>query len=398
MRFLPRIVFGPLLLGVLCIGPVARAAVVSVSPSAVNANLALGQPSTITVTWTVQRQTDGGGNCGTTVTSGSGTLRTGRGGPVLRVIPTVLSQTLPCARGATTPFVFTEVVTIPADVAQRAQRLGFGNIFYERTFSDPPQAASSGAAVLSIVGTATAAFEITRLALAFDNGVAARVLSLREPLAAVAEVSFNGNGLLQAQWETAGPESTAGTPIFRPLGQVREYLTAGRTQRVRSPGLPTNNVGLYLVRLRITDPATNFEAPVVRYFVTQRADQTVNAPPLALGAPPPRALLVPETVFAWEAIRDARAYQLEIYDAAVQPLGVLPELSNAAADARELDPMLSRPAVTGMFVPGSQTRTTLSALARQHLLPGQRYAWRILALGPDGTVIGVSPARELRIP
>jgi hypothetical protein len=51
-----------------------------------------------------------------------------------------------------------------------------------------------------------------------------------------------------------------------------------------------------------------------------------------------------------------------------------------------------------MLVPGKQTSTTLSSAARQHLLPGYRYYWRVKAIGGDGSVIGMSPVRELSVP
>ncbi|HEY8553716.1 MAG TPA: hypothetical protein VIL43_04140 [Burkholderiales bacterium] len=227
------------------------------------------------------------------------------------------------------------------------------------------------------------------------------MLALNEPLGAFAEVTFTGTGLLQAQWEIAGPASTAGTPVFRVLSQVRQYLASGDTVTFRSPPLPTNAAGLHFVRLRITDPAPGFQPPEVRYFVLEsRAGRDLPGRALALGSPPPRALLVPDSVFSWEPIRGARAYQLEIYDTGEPGNLGLPDLDNASGEPRpgEIAQALSRPAVTGVYVTGRETRTALAPNVRAHLLPGRRYFWRVLAIGDEGAVIGVSPMRELRTP
>ncbi|MFQ5901728.1 MAG: hypothetical protein ACE5IH_09265 [Thermodesulfobacteriota bacterium] len=74
----------------------------------------------------------------------------------------------------------------------------------------------------------------------------------------------------------------------------------------------------------------------------------------------------------------ARAYQLELY-------------------LRESTPISSQP-VTGMLVPARQKETPLSQMARQRLLSGQVYLWRVLAIGEDGTIIGESWFREIRMP
>lgn len=400
MRHIIRILLAHVfLLGALFATPAWALILPNVTASGSVNSVALGQPTVVTVVWVVTRQTDGnGGNCGATVSSTVGTLRGGIDGTPLLGIPTTLTQTqlCPSAPLASTPFTFTETIVIPADAVRRAQLLG--SLSYTRNFDDG-FGGNTGALGLLISSSATGPFGVVREALAFDNGAPARVLTLNEPLGAVAELTFSGTGLLQAQWEIAGPESTSGTPVFRVLSQVRQYLISGDTHVFRSPPLPTDAAGLHFVRLRVTDPTPGFEAPVIRYFVLQsRADRDTAGRAIALGAPPPRALLAPDTAFSWEAIRGARAYQLEIYDTGQQTGGALPDLDNPAGEPRpsEVAQALSRPAVTGMFISGSRTRAVLSPTTRQHLLPGRRYLWRVLAIGQDGSVVGVSPMRELR--
>jgi hypothetical protein len=117
---------------------------------------------------------------------------------------------------------------------------------------------------------------------------------------------------------------------------------------------------------------------------------------LSLVTPPNQILLAPDTAFAWEAIRGARAYQLELY---AKPRGAgdgLPDLGGPTDTAPPTLP--PTPPVTGMLVPGAQTRAVLSGAARAHLLSSHSYLWRVLAIGGDGSIVGESPVRELRMP
>jgi hypothetical protein len=337
-----------------------------------------------------------------TVSSSSGTFRdTCAGNVVLGTAGTPLSSTK--VETVTTTHTFSESVLVPPDISTRANKLGLSSFVFQRTFtsSGPPVSTASPCVTMNVTSAAAAGLGISREALSFDNGAAVRVLPVKDPLQALAEVSFTGTGLLQGQWEVAGPTSTVGEPIFRPLAQVRQYLAAGETHTFRSPPLPTDVTGIYLVRLRITEPVLPFEAPVIRYFVAQgRPGKELPAQPLTLGGPPDLALLAPDTNFAWEAIKGARAYQLEIYATGRDLAAGLPDLGGGDRTPKPADVAgaLSRPPVTGLLVPGKQTRVPLSAMARQHLLPGRAYLWRVLAIGEDGTIIGASPMRELRTP
>ncbi|MGE5240614.1 MAG: hypothetical protein ACM3NI_03115, partial [Bacteroidota bacterium] len=188
-----------------------------------------------------------------------------------------------------------------------------------------------------------------------------------------------------------------GQPVFRPLISVRQYLVGSDKQTLRSPILPTNSSGLYLVRLRITDPVPGFDQPVLRYFVSSgKPGEVLPIMPIGLFTPPHQTLLAPDTVFAWEAIRGARAYQIELYARAMTPADKLPSLGDDIGTAAPALP--GTPPVAGMLVVGTQTQTALSATARSHLQPGRIYLWRVLAIGGDGSVVGESPVREIRLP
>jgi len=237
--------------------------------------------------------------------------------------------------------------------------------------------------------------------LSFDNGSSVRILPRNNAIHAEAQLGYSGTGLLQAVWEIAEPATSSGTPIYRPLLQVRDYLTLGDTKTLKSPALPTGVVGLYLVRLRVIDPITNFTTPVIRYFVAEgRVGKELPPDPVGVLSPVPFALYAPDTLFVWQPHKSAMAYQLEIYRTGRNPATELPDLGGGDRTPKPSDiaAALRRAPVTGMIVPGKQTSTTLSSNARQRLTPGRAYLWRVLAVDKEGTVVGQSPMREMRTP
>jgi len=254
---------------------------------------------------------------------------------------------------------------------------------------------------LNITGSGGASFAITREALSFDDGSAVRVIPRGLKLQAQAEVNYSGTGLMQAMWEIAEPSSTSGEPVYRPLAQVNQSLLSVDSQVLKSPVLPTDSIGLYLLRLRIIDPLADYETPVIRYFVGEGTPgKGLPASPMALNSPAPAALLLADTGFSWQPIADARAYQLEVYLTGRKIDIVLPDIGTAGNTISSSDILnaLAHPPVTGMLVPGKQTSVVLTASARTHLKTGKAYFWRVLAIGADGNVIGQSPMREVRTP
>jgi hypothetical protein len=362
-------------------------AVVITSPSDIS--VPYGGSVTLALQWTVT------GAPGGSLTSNSGQFRIPIGRvTVLGTVQTVLNQTVDGRIGSAT---LTEMLTVPRDVAIRAIQLGSNEFEYRRTFMQSNGQSQSGSARIVVVSSTAAGFSISRLALSFDNDAPVRVVERKQALRANAEVTFNGSGMLQAVWEIADPASTSGEPIFRPLSLVRQHLVGSDNETVTSPALPTDTVGLYLLRLRITDPLLGFDIPVIRYFVTDQHTRGRLPPaPLGLVTPPNQSLLAPETTFVWEPIPGARAYQLELYAKARTTGDTLPDLGSSMDVAPSTLP-LTLP-VTGMLVPGARTRTTLSDTARGHLISGQRYLWRVLAIGNDGNIVGESAVRELRMP
>lgn len=367
-----------------------HAAITGVTPSPSSALVTLNQPASLTLNWSVAANLSGSTTA--TVSSTRGVFGTPTS-VTLGNLPSTLSRTV---TGSTTTS-FTETILVPSDVIYRAHKLGFSNIVYQRTFTDGA-VARTGNVTLNITSASGSSFSVSRLALYFDDGSQIRVLSLKDPISVQADVGFVGTGMLQGVWEVAGPASTAGNPAYRPLQTVHQYFVSGDKQILRGPALPADSTGIYLVRFRITEPQPGFDTPVIRYFVSSGKPGAMGLPPLtlALNSPPHHALLSPDTKFSWRAIKNVRAYQLEMY--AKSPESDLPELGGDADTLATIAAALSRPPVTGMILPGGQTEAALSTATRRHLRPNGAYLWRVLAIDEDGAIVAVSQVREIRAP
>ena len=348
------------------------------------------QPTVLNIVWQVTRDALGG----QTVSSARGEFSLGNS--ILGVVPTVLTRT---QAASNTLYVFTETVTVPPHILQRAQQLGLPGVGYVRTFGDGSgQGNRTGGVVLVYASPAATGFSVHRLALYYDDRAAIKIIDPGERLRATAEITFGGTGLLQGVWEIADPATTAGEPIFRTISTVRQHL-AGETVRLESPLLPTDSTGVYLVRFRITDPAVTFDMPVIQYFVSARQGSAPRE--LVVHAPVPGTVLAADTAFSWQRVPNARVYQLLVYAASRTTVPHRPDAGAAESPAAPSDlavAALKRPPVTGVLVPAARTRATLAPATRAHLESGTTYVWRVQAIDANGAVIAESPARTIVLP
>lgn len=106
-----------------------------------------------------------------------------------------------------------------------------------------------------------APFAISLLRMRWEDGrTDVSVIQGFTPLAAYADLKFEGAGLLLAQWTVDGV----------PLGTfTRQLGFAGQVTLDTSMfiPLPTTELGEHLVSLRILSPNATFESPTIRYFV-----------------------------------------------------------------------------------------------------------------------------------
>jgi hypothetical protein len=114
--------------------------------------------------------------------------------------------------------------------------------------------------VVTGIGPA-APFAISLLRVRWEDGrTDASVTQGFTPLAAYADLKYEGTGLLQAQWTLDGV----------PLGTfIRQLGFAGQATLDTSMflPLPTTELGEHLVSLRILTPEVTFQPPTIRYFV-----------------------------------------------------------------------------------------------------------------------------------
>jgi hypothetical protein len=236
----------------------ANAAITSVTASPTTAHTALTSATSLPVGWSAA--TDVGGS----VWSAQGVFRTATG-EALGTINQPLNQTVSGAGTA----VFSETIVVPVEVVNRAHQLGLSSLRYERRFKDSGLAAT-GAVVLRITSAPAAGFGISRVTLTFDDNKALTIVNRGAKLTARAEVAATGAGILKGVWEVAGPNPETAKPPYLILGAVHQALTGRDPTILTSPALPTGAVGTYRLRLRLSEPASGFEMPVVHYFVSEK--------------------------------------------------------------------------------------------------------------------------------
>jgi hypothetical protein len=269
-----------------------------------------------------------------------------------------------------------------------------------RVFNDGTTPVQGSEQIL-VVGSGAGLFGITREALAFDDGAAVRVVQKGDKLSARAEIDFTGSGRMSAVWEIAGPSSTSGQPQFRELQQVTRGLIGRGPEIVKSPDLPTDTPGYYLLRLHITQPLPGFDPPVLAYYVGDASSAARGGfTEMVVTAPGDGALFDPGTRFAWQPVGGAKVYKIELFGSPDSDKFGLPDIAEqaAAADPARVRAALAAPPAAGMIVAGSQTQTALSSAVRARLHPRHSYFWRVQAIGADGAVIGAAQVRQLRVP
>lgn len=316
------------------------------------------------------------------------------------------------ADGQPTAFSFSETLTVPAAISTQAAAQGARELSYVRPFSvngipvtgvqtlrltDPAAPLPNTARSLPENSEVTASgLILRRLALRFDDGAPVASVSRDEALRAEAIIHYDRAGLLEAVWEVATPATTRGQPVFRRLDNVREYLGAGQQSNLRSPKLPTDQPGLYLLRLRLVHPTLEQSGTrepndiVLRYQVSSRSTHEAQWVPHLNGARAVAATLGADTEFTWPAIATTHAYQLEFY---AQPPE--PDVASERPGPDRVPNRFTREPTTGLVLKSNTRSTRLSSAVLHRLEPGTTYSWRVVAVDASGRVLAASPLQTL---
>ncbi|WP_422366606.1 hypothetical protein [Pelagibius sp.] len=375
----------------------AQASVGSVTPSPVKAQVAATGAGSVAVTWRVNRSLVSLPVPGVIASANAQLFINGA------AAGTISRRLEQSSAGETSAEIleFRETLRIPRSVIYRAIKQE-SPIIVRRVFDDIADSGSEdGELIVVPAGPGSEGFTVQRLSLSFGDDVRTRVLPRNSSLRAVAEINTTGAGLLSGKWQIAEGFTTAGTPVFRTLYEVRQGVGGGGRTIITSPRLPTSVEGSNLVRFLVTSPELRVEDQTLQYYVTPRSLAAGQQPlqEILVSGPRPGASLTDETVFAWSAMAAAKTYHLEIFATPAGPRK--PADPNAVQANLPLDPgpetdaVKGQAALAGSFVPGDRTQTSLADFSVDHLPAGRSYFWKVSAIDANGAVIGSSSVREI---
>lgn len=375
------------ILATFCLLPVWHIALSCVTgiPTSIPAvkNIAVGKSAHFSLTWRINVSTAG------TVTSSSANLIYGAN---TLPVNTVISKT---ANAAGTISIL-ETVTIPSHIIYNAYRNGVRTITYNRTFSQGCTGVPATPAQFIITGSSAAGFAINQVSIRFDNDAPKRIVERNSKLGIYTRITYTGIGMLEGVWEIAEPSSTLGKAIYRTLKLVRQQQSSSGLTRIEGPALPTKQRGIHLVRFRITEPAVEFNAPVIRYYVFDKGKRPdFLLTDIAVLSPGTGSTLNQDTRFEWASVKKAIAYQLEIYaDPSDTRLARLPSLGTST----QTKISIQGPLIAGLLLNDTRTSAVIPKNIRNKLEKGRWYIWRIIALNHEGKIIGISATYRLLVP
>lgn len=374
-RHLPLVVSLILLAGLIHSDP-AHADINSVTASPASVTVPLGQTRPVTISWRVNRtETDSSGGPFTRLVSSPGASLIINGMTVANVAGS-LSTTSVLLSGGTSTVTLTESFTLNPNQLRLLADSAAGSARIERTFSDTQTTATG---IVNVYAGSGSSGELTvrRIDLAFQNAARSEVVKQNESLFAVADIAFSSSGVLRGEWRLIDPGTSLGSQSGRVLQVVRQSLLSagqGRT-RITSPKLPTDRSGLYLLAFAVEQEEAEIEIPVLRYFVIEQSKKTIIDPfPMTTLSPAAGATLNDQTVFSWQPVATASAYQVEIF---------------ATGESQPL---------TGKLVPASEQQLSLSSMSLDWLQDNTRYQWQVRALDKQGQLLAISARMPVNTP
>ncbi len=303
------------------------------------------------------------------------------------------------------PFLFSEGVTLDSALVQNWLNQGLRRVILTRSFNDPVGGANTEASMTLLLSRSNlqaarngvaGSLSVQGLRLEFATGNNLAVTTVDTPLQAKLTVVHSGTGVLEGRWQIADPGSSEANPLYRTLTLVRKNLVANQRTVIQSPELPASRTGKYLMRFCVTNrdmindnTIADGQCPIEQLLVTaayqvQPANNYSTAANAGLiqGLSPNQQAIDKDSEFSWPAVAGASSYQLQLF--------ALPITEVNLPSSRRSDKPSEPKFVTGMVIPATSTRTTLSELVRIRLQAGQRYLWRISAFDKQGKLIASS--------
>lgn len=351
--------------------------VISVTASPSSVSLPARGTATVNITWLVNRTDAALVNSPVTriVSSPSAILQIG--GSTVATVGGLISTTSTLLFGQTEKVRVNDRLILSSALVRRIASSPSGSVHIIRTFSDTQNPNSGQIKVFSGSGN-SGPLAIRRIDLAFANKSRTDVVYKGDSIRAVVDLTFRSSGTLRGEWRLVDPTASLGSSGGRVLQVVRKSLVSsgeGQT-RIISPPLPTNKKGLYLLAFAIQDADSALDIPTLRYFVLDNKGKSLATIPLEIKVLSPEngIDLNKKTVFSWQKIQHAHAYQVELF--------------NKGGDVP----------ITGKLVPANHLKLSLSALTFQWLKSGYEYSWQVRAFGAKGEVIGKSPLQTIKMP
>lgn len=284
----------------------AMAGLISGTTSPTSLNAPSNAPLTRSVVWQLNRNGAAGP---TTVLSTQADILLN--GTSIYTINKTLTKSINITLNVT-PFVFSEVVTIPRSVITRALATG-GTLTLRRVFEEPSTASTRTIDTPIIIGSpSTADFSVTRITLAFSNGSYSCLSKPGAPLKAIAQIEATGSGLFRGEWQVRRGGSLGS---FRTLRAVQVPVRVGTDNRIESPELPLEDSDRLDVRLVVRSPVIGFTEPLLTCQVSGQPALTLDSPqgkPVELLEPEPHSPLHDSTILRWKPVAGTKVYRIEI--------------------------------------------------------------------------------------
>ena len=224
------------------------------------------------------------------------------GGRVLGAIATPLSINLQRPHSSVT-----ETVMIPQNILLAAQQVASRQLVYRRVFTGQNVQSATRAVTISLKTAAAGALKITSLRLYFEQNRRSTILVEKETkaLTGVAEVRFDGSGMLKGYWQVDG----------RILSRVQQNVFYGKTLVVKTPTippLPTYAEGAHSLKFVITEPVDAGKSAFSEALYHVEPGKAKPLVPVALQSPESGAELgSAELQFIWDGRHGAATYLIE---------------------------------------------------------------------------------------